>query len=159
LRDKEIDRIAGKYPPGMRWRVGDTERDVIIGRLNKALLDGELSPDENLERVSQAMRARYISDLELLIEDLPAPPPTELDRFRAWLGRQETNTDFWLAGIPAGLVVGIVPACYIAANPHAIGAFKSAFIALAAIAGLYIFMMSVVLAVRAHDTKNRRKGG
>jgi hypothetical protein len=154
-RYRPEDYRPGKIRAGVR--IGDTERDVIIGRLNKALADGELTVDENLHRVAQVLAARYLAELGVLIEDLPVPPPGDLERFRAWLGRQDENVNLWLAGIPAGMIIGIVPVCALTAYPSGIGPFRAAIIAATAILGLWVVIMAVVLAVAASDKRTERR--
>ena len=139
-------------------RVGDRERDVITSRLIAAAAHGELTGAEFTARYEAAMHARYLADLGAVIEDLPVPPPGDLERFRGWLGRQDENVNLWLAGIPAGLLIGIVPVCALAAYPSGIGPFRAAIIASTAIIGLYVVVMSVVLSVQASDKKNERRG-
>ena len=57
-------------PPPRELRIGDRERDVVVGMLQQAAADGRLSLAELDNRLAVAMRARTYSDLEPVIIDL-----------------------------------------------------------------------------------------
>jgi hypothetical protein len=58
-----------------RIRVSDAERADTVSRLQHALVEGRLDLAETDERVTAAFAARYDSDLQLLIVDLPPQVP------------------------------------------------------------------------------------
>jgi hypothetical protein len=67
-----------------RIRVSDAERNGVIARLQHATAEGRLSLDELDVRIADALVARTWSELDLLVDDLPAPAepepePIELD--------------------------------------------------------------------------------
>ena len=66
-------------PRHPRIRVSDAERTATVTRLQYALVEGRLDLEETDERVTAAFAARYDSDLELLLADLPphVPVPDE----------------------------------------------------------------------------------
>ncbi len=65
-------------------RIGDRERDLVASVLQDAMAEGRITMEEMQERVDAALRARYFSDLDALVADLPIEPPsTALTRPRA----------------------------------------------------------------------------
>jgi Domain of unknown function (DUF1707) len=60
-------------PP--RIRVSHAERAATVTRLQHALVEGRLDLAETDERVTAAFAARYDSDLQLLVSDLPPQIP------------------------------------------------------------------------------------
>jgi hypothetical protein len=58
-----------------RIRVSDAERTDTVSRLQVALVEGRLDLAETDERVTAAFAARYHSDLQLLVADLPPQVP------------------------------------------------------------------------------------
>lgn len=61
-------------------RVSQAERDQVAAVLGQHYADGRLSVAEYEERVSTALEARTGRDLDDLLGDLPALPPTEAPR-------------------------------------------------------------------------------
>jgi hypothetical protein len=57
-----------------RIRVSDADRNHVIDRLQQATSEGRLSLDELDDRITDAMAARTWSDLDPLVDDLPAAP-------------------------------------------------------------------------------------
>jgi hypothetical protein len=53
-------------------RASDGERQAVVDRLHEALGEGRLDLDETDSRVAAAYAARYRSDLEPLLADLPS---------------------------------------------------------------------------------------
>lgn len=62
---------AATAPPTPRIRVSDADRADTVARLQAAFVEGRLDLDEIDERVTAAFAARYDTDLELLVADLP----------------------------------------------------------------------------------------
>ena len=67
-------RVAA-VPRVSRIRASDAERADTVSRLQAALVEGRLDLAETDERVTTAFAARYDSDLQLLIADLPPQVP------------------------------------------------------------------------------------
>jgi hypothetical protein len=65
-------------PPAVR--AADTDREVVVTRLQKALGEGRIDLHEFGDRVEGAYAAVTTADLERLVADLPAdaPPPVEI---------------------------------------------------------------------------------
>ncbi|WP_197430152.1 DUF1707 SHOCT-like domain-containing protein [Auraticoccus cholistanensis] len=57
-------------------RIGDRERDLVASVLQDAMAEGRITMEEMQERVDAALRARYFSDLDPLVADLPIEPPS-----------------------------------------------------------------------------------
>ena len=76
---------AADLPRVPRLRVSDAERAATVTRLQHALVEGRLDLAETDERVTAAFAARYDSDLQLLLADLPpqAPVPDEAPMWSA----------------------------------------------------------------------------
>jgi hypothetical protein len=73
-------------------RIGDRERDVAVARLQRAIAEGRLTPEEFDERVDLALASKTRGDLDRLLADLPqtAMPlpvagPPRTGRLRRWL--------------------------------------------------------------------------
>jgi hypothetical protein len=62
-------------PRGPRLRVSHAERSATVTRLQHALVEGRLDFAEADERVTAAFGARYDSDLQALLADLPPQDP------------------------------------------------------------------------------------
>jgi len=60
-------------------RVGDAERHACVDSLNQHYAEGRLSKDELDRRQHAALTASTLSDLHLLVEDLPSPAPSVLE--------------------------------------------------------------------------------
>lgn len=69
--------MAQEPADGRNMRVGDDERRSVDERLQRALHDGMLSPDEHAERAEQVWTSRTRGDLEPLTRDLPPEHPVE----------------------------------------------------------------------------------
>jgi len=52
-------------------RVGDAERDSVLGVLQNAYEAGQLDIEEFNERQQSCLEARYVDDLSVLVADLP----------------------------------------------------------------------------------------
>jgi hypothetical protein len=57
-----------------RLRVSDAEREAVVTRLQDALAEGRLTPEEFSERLDRVYAARTRGELERLAADLPAGP-------------------------------------------------------------------------------------
>ena len=60
-----------QQPPRVQMRIGDAERDAVLGVLQNAYGEGQLTLEEFDERQQNCLRARYIDDLSALVVDLP----------------------------------------------------------------------------------------
>jgi Domain of unknown function (DUF1707) len=84
-------------PPAVR--IGNAERDVAEARLHRAVADGALTLDEFSERMTAVLASRTQSDLDVVLEDLPAPAtagsPSSPARTRGPVRR-------WLVAIMSG---------------------------------------------------------
>lgn len=77
-------------PPQLR--IGDRERDLVASVLQDAMAEGRISVEELHERLDRALQARYFSDLDPLVADLPIEPPsTALTRPRPGVEARVTN--------------------------------------------------------------------
>ena len=65
----------GPVAAGPRVRVSHAERAETVTRLQQALVQGRLDLAETDERVTAAFAARYDSELQPLLADLPPQPP------------------------------------------------------------------------------------
>jgi hypothetical protein len=71
-------------PPTPYLRASDADREAAVDRLRRASVEGRLDADELEDRLSDAYRARWTSDLDRLTADVtpqprypvPLPPPT-----------------------------------------------------------------------------------
>jgi hypothetical protein len=61
-------------------RASDADREVTAERLRAAAVEGRLTPDELEQRVGAALAAGTYGELEVLVADLPAPPPADRPR-------------------------------------------------------------------------------
>jgi hypothetical protein len=77
-----LDTVADP-PRHRRVRVSDAERAATVTLLQHALVEGRLDLAETDERVTAAFAARYDSDLQLLVSDLPPQVPVP-DEAPAW---------------------------------------------------------------------------
>lgn len=75
--------VPGSVADEPRLRVSHAERAETIERLQQALVEGRLDLAETDERVSAALAARYDSDLQPLLADLPPQGPAP-DRAPSW---------------------------------------------------------------------------
>ena len=69
--------------PRSQMRIGDADRDRVVGELQRHYVEGRLTSDELGERVDRALAARTEGELAPLLEDLPAPeaaPPVVRER-------------------------------------------------------------------------------
>ncbi|WP_082793910.1 DUF1707 SHOCT-like domain-containing protein [Arachnia propionica] len=57
--------------PRVQMRVGDAERDSVLGVLQNAYEAGQLDIEEFNERQQSCLEARYVDDLSVLVADLP----------------------------------------------------------------------------------------
>jgi hypothetical protein len=62
-----------------RMRISDADRSEVIDILQRATVEGRLDLDELEDRVSSALAARTWSDVDPLLDDLPAMPEPEPD--------------------------------------------------------------------------------
>jgi Flp pilus assembly protein TadB len=68
------DTETSAEPPAARGpvRVGDAERERVVELLRQHAAAGRLEPDELEQRIESAYGARYGSDLQAVLEELPA---------------------------------------------------------------------------------------
>jgi hypothetical protein len=64
--------VSEQDSSGSDVRASDAERDVVVGRLNRAVGEGRLTVDEFSGRLELAYAARTRGDLDPLLRDLPA---------------------------------------------------------------------------------------
>jgi hypothetical protein len=57
-------------------RVCDADRDRVIAQLRDRFADGFLNQESLVLRVDAALRARWLSELDQVLEDLPGPRPS-----------------------------------------------------------------------------------
>src|SRR5690349_4616038 len=92
--------------PYSEIRASDAERERVVAFLRKHALEGRLDNDELEERIGLAYSARYVGDLERLIDDLPRPqaparrPPQRMHRRR----RHEPTPALIVAGVAMLLI-------------------------------------------------------
>ena len=73
-REREIDHLAAPARPAGRIRVGDADRERVIDRLRSHAAAGRLDTQELEERLERAYAARYGSDLQAVLAELPSEP-------------------------------------------------------------------------------------
>jgi hypothetical protein len=112
-------------PPTPHLRASDADREAAVDRLHRAAVEGRLDSDELEERLADAYRARWTSDLDRLTADVtpqprypvPLPPPTPV--MVQYRPRPTTNglavgsciaglVWFWWLGSIAAIVFGHV---------------------------------------------------
>lgn len=64
-------------PAARKIRIGHAEREDVIETLRVAAGDGRLTVEELTERMEKAADAKTYADLDLLVDDLPVPPPSK----------------------------------------------------------------------------------
>jgi hypothetical protein len=71
---------SGRLWPRAELRVGDADRQGVVGELQRHYVDGRLSSDELDERVAQVLAARTFGELAIPLNDLPvlASPTPQL---------------------------------------------------------------------------------
>lgn len=68
----------GSENPLARIRVGDAERDAVVDTLNSAVGQGRITPEEFEERLAATLAAKTFGDLDVIVADLPVPPPSQV---------------------------------------------------------------------------------
>lgn len=134
-------------------RAGTPERNQTIDLISWAYAHGYLGDDESQERIGQAIKARYITDLDALTADLTEPVDT-VDHLKEWWRVKRDSMYVWCAGIPAGLIVAVMPVSMIVTFTGGIEWWKVVPIVLTIILGLYMVIVSIVGAVGAYDRMN-----
>ena len=69
--ERAPERVATPAPPSGPVRVGDADRERAAALLRHHAVAGRLEPDELEERLGRAYAARYGSDLEAALAELP----------------------------------------------------------------------------------------
>ncbi len=72
--DVTVPDVTGPEPPepgGGEVRASDAEREATVTRLQEALAEGRLSPEEFSTRLDAAYSARTLRQLDELVADLP----------------------------------------------------------------------------------------
>jgi DUF1707 SHOCT-like domain len=69
--EREPERVATPAPPSGPVRVGDADRERVAALLRDHAAAGRLEPDELEERLGRVYAARYGSDLEAALAELP----------------------------------------------------------------------------------------
>jgi Domain of unknown function (DUF1707)/Domain of unknown function (DUF4190) len=83
--DWETRAVSGDWG---KMRAADVDRDRVAGILGVAFTEGRLTRDEYDDRLQTAFTARTWADLDQVVADLPAVPPTEVEPVP-----QETQTN------------------------------------------------------------------
>lgn len=106
--------------PAPPMRVGDSDRDAVVERLQAAFTQGRLTPAELDQRLHAALSARTFADLTGLTADLPpvatapaaAPWPAArpLERRRCSVGPAAARGAWaaWAAAVSVNLVVWLL---------------------------------------------------
>lgn len=101
------------------FRASDADRDVVVGALAAAFQDGRLDASEHEERLSRALAAKQLGELEPLVSDIsvapvpqPAAPAAEegpkearhalKETIRAWVLVAVITNVIWLVSMIAG---------------------------------------------------------
>jgi hypothetical protein len=74
VRERDADRFAAPAPPTGPIRVADADRERVIELLRDHAAAGRLEPDELEDRIGRAYAARYGSDLQAVLAELPPEP-------------------------------------------------------------------------------------
>jgi len=90
------DDAVPPRPPGVR--AADADRDAVVARLQTAMAEGRLSPDEFGQRADVAYAAVTLGELDGLLADLPGDPPPEIVGMRAPGELSQAFGDIRLAG-------------------------------------------------------------
>jgi Domain of unknown function (DUF1707) len=72
--ERAPERVVTPAPPSGPVRVGDDDRERVAALLRDHATAGRLDSDELEERLGRAYAARYGSDLEAALEELPPRP-------------------------------------------------------------------------------------
>jgi Domain of unknown function (DUF1707)/Domain of unknown function (DUF4190) len=75
MNDHDTKALAN-YGERGEMRASDADRDRVAELLNVAYSEGRLSKDEYDARLENAFSARTYADLDQIVADLPAVPPT-----------------------------------------------------------------------------------
>ena len=87
------------------FRIGDDDRDRVIERINSAFVEGRLDLDELEERLVLVYQAKFATDLNRLLADLPSAPTATTHRVVPDVSAQAS---------PAGNTVGTYGPFFIA---------------------------------------------
>jgi hypothetical protein len=74
VRQRDADRFAAPAPPAGPIRVADADRERVVELLRDHAAAGRLEPDELEDRIGRAYAARYGSDLQAVLAELPPEP-------------------------------------------------------------------------------------
>jgi Domain of unknown function (DUF1707) len=74
VRERDVDRFAAPNPPAGPIRVADADRERVVELLRDHAAAGRLEPDELEDRIGRAYAARYGSDLQAVLAELPPEP-------------------------------------------------------------------------------------
>jgi hypothetical protein len=74
--DPPVRKPAGLAAQRTAQRAGDADRDAVAEMLRIAAGEGRIDLSELEDRLGQLNRAKTYGELDLLVEDLPQPPPS-----------------------------------------------------------------------------------
>ena len=82
VRERDVERLAAAAPASAAVRVGDADRERVVELLRTHAADGRLDTQELEERLERAYAARYGSDLQAVLAELPPEPAPRAPRSR-----------------------------------------------------------------------------
>jgi hypothetical protein len=82
VRERDADRLAAAAPASAAVRVGDADRERVVELLRTHAAAGRLDTPELEERLERAYAARYGSDLQAVLAELPPEPAPRAPRSR-----------------------------------------------------------------------------
>jgi len=82
VRERDADRLAAAAPASAAVRVGDADREHVVELLRTHAAAGRLDTPELEERLERAYAARYGSDLQAVLAELPPEPAPRAPRSR-----------------------------------------------------------------------------
>ena len=82
VRERGADRLAAAAPASAAVRVGDADRERVVELLRTHAAAGRLDTPELEERLERAYAARYGSDLQAVLAELPPEPAPRAPRSR-----------------------------------------------------------------------------
>lgn len=125
---KDFDRKSSRSKSGNPRRVGEPEREAHSEWVREAYSHGYLDDKELADRVKRASEAKFASDLEDLVDDLPSyaelrgvqAVPKKARKWTFGIGKLIHDHTGWafLTALIAGLLVGITPSATISAAFH-----------------------------------------
>jgi Domain of unknown function (DUF1707) len=124
VRERDVERFAAAAaPPSGHVRVGDAERERVVEMLRSHAAAGRLDTPELEERLERAYAARYGSDLQAVLAELPPEPAPRALRSRphatavpllpiaiaALVGLAAVTSAWWLLWLIWPIVIALGP--------------------------------------------------